>query len=552
MRRVLIAGALMLLCARPVAAQQSECTFELTSAGFTALTADIARILDLIGPESTRSFFLRRISDRMEVDACSAPQSIGNMVRRLAVDAPPTRGAAVLPLDAQIVYNSAYPRDWNDGTLRSGVDWSIALTPGAEFRWDFLEAALAPVITTEMNGAYRLHDATIPGMSRFVHHMHGRFIDLPQRFGRSGDLRLDLGQSYIRARSRYVVGGISTENIAWGPARRNPLLLSGTAPGFPHLFVESAAPLGVGIGRAEFQLLWGRLSESDYFDQNPDNDTRALTGLFAVFTPAGLDGLHLGAGYLHQQTLLDDTDLGDLLWRPFTGLPRDSAGQRRDLRLWGLYARWANAPGGLEVYGEWARQDTWKQWVQQLTAEDASQAWTLGVQRVLRRGANAVRLSAEFSHLSDALPHASVGRGIHTYYVSPAVPQGHTHEGQLLGAPIGPGSESQFIGADFFWKHGRSSISVERVRYDADAYYAAWAQTHGPHGHDTEFSVRAGHAYVGRDFSIEAELGYSFRDSRSFLGLFFFNFPGYPYREDRNVGIRVTGRWMPSFQPLLW
>src|SRR5690606_21075039 len=126
-----------------------------------------------------------------------------------------------------------------------------------------------------------------------------------------------------------------------------------------------------------------------------------------------------------------------ILIAPFAGLDPDSAGLPRDLRLLGLFMRWAAAPAGFEVYGEWARQDSWRQWVRLLNPVDAAQAYTLGAQQTVRRGDVAVRLSAEISHLSDALAHRDVGRGMNTYYVSTAVTQGHTHRGQLLGAPIG-------------------------------------------------------------------------------------------------------------------
>lgn len=309
------------------------------------------------------------------------------------------------------------------------------------------------------------------------------------------------------------------------------------------MFVESARPHTLGPVTGEFQVFWGRLQESEYFDFDPDNDRRVLTGAMASFRPGALDDLHIGAGYLHSQTWGPGTGVADAALGAYTGVDRDSAGLPRDLRLLALFMRWTGAPGGFEVYGEWARQDTWSQWVRMLNPVDAAQAYTLGVQRVVRRGDTAVRLSAEISHLSDDVSHRDLGRGLQTYYVSPHVPQGHTHEGQLLGAPIGPGSEAQFIGLDVFWRAGRTGLSVERVRYDDDAYYAVWAQVHGPHGHDTELTVRLDQVVATRSFSIEAELGYSIRYSRALLGLVNFNFPGYVYREDNNLGVRLTGRW---------
>jgi hypothetical protein len=540
-------AAAAIAAAGPVVAQSADaCDVRLSGADFTGPSADLARMVDLLLPSSRSSFMMRRISDRSAFDACSAPGGVTSLARRLSLPVLPAEGVALLPTDARMLYSGIYPRDWNNGVMHGGVGLSTSLTTGAIFRWRSFEAAIAPVLTWHTNASYTFIPFSDPATySRYIHPWHGRFIDLPQRFGSDAFGGIDAGQSYLRVHAAGLRAGISHENLAWGPGRRNPLLLSGTAPGFAHLFVESARPHDVWIGDAEFQAFWGRLEESDYFDYDPDNDRRALAGIMATLRPRGLEGLYLGAGHLHQQTWAPGTSVGDLLLGPYTGLDPDSGGLTRDMRLFSLFMRWASAPGGLEVYGEWARQDSWQQWVKLLNPIDAAQAYTLGLQKVARRGETAIRFSAEVSHLSDALAHPDLGRGLHTYYVSPQVPQGHTHRGQLLGAPIGPGSESQFIGADVFWRHGRSSLSIERVRYDDDAYYAIWAQVHGPNGHDTEMSFRAAHLIAWPMFSFEAEVGYSFRYSRSMLNLHHANYRDYPYRRDDQVALRFSGRMNP-------
>lgn len=542
--RVICTAAALTTLAGDVHAQ-TQCRALLGHADFAGGSADLMRTADALSDSSRYSFMIRRVSDRYAIDVCGAPESVRRLARELSLDSLPPRGAALLPADARISFNSGYARDWNDGALWSGGGASSSLSGGAVLRWDMFEAAIAPVFIAQQNMTFETHTYPDATYSQWIHRWHGRFIDLPQRFGRDPDVRLSAGQSYARVNAAGLRAGISNENIAWGPARRNALLLSGTAPGFAHVFVESLRPIDVWLGDAEFQIFYGRLDESDYYDFDASNDHRALSGVIATLRPRGLDGLTLGGAQLHMQTWSSGTSAGDILIAPFTGLDPDSVGLPRDMRLFGLFMRWAAAPSGFEVYGEWARQDSWQQWVRLLNPLDAAQAYTLGAQQTVRRGDIAVRLSAEVSHLSDALAHRNVGRGIHTYYVSTAVTQGHTHRGQLLGAPIGPGSEAQFIGADVFWSHGRSSLSVERVRYDDDAYYAVWGQNHGPHGHDTEFSVRAGHLLTLAGFAVEAELGYSFRYSRSLLGLHHVNSADFPYREDTNIGLRLGGRWTP-------
>ena len=526
--------------------QRAACASVLTGSDFVGPSADLARVGDLLGAESARSFMIRRISDRFEANPCAAPAAVGDLIRSLSVPALPERGAMLLPVDGRLGFHSAYPRDWNDGVLWTGAGIGLTATGGAAVRWGILEAALAPVVGLQQNSSFDiLPYPDTASYSRYVHRWHGRYIDLPQRFGNDATVFADIGPSYLRLSARGVRAGVSSENLAWGPARRNPLMLSGTAAGFPPGFIESARPHDVWIGDAEVQLFWGRLTESDYFDFDPDNDHRALAGTAVTLRPRGLDGLYLGAAYLHMQGWHDGTSISDLLAGPWAGLGPDSSGLPQDLRMLGVFMRWASAPDGFEVYGEWARQDAWEQWFRLTTPLDAPQAFSLGLQKIVRRGTNAVRLSAEISHLSDPLADRNVGRGIHTYYVSPHVTQGHTHRGQLLGAPIGPGSEAQFIGADVFWGRGRSTFSIERVRYDEDAFYAVWGQNQAPHGLDTELSFRGGHLLALPSFSVEAQVGYSFRYSRSLLGLHHVNAPDFPYRRDDNYQLRISGRWQP-------
>ena len=49
--------------------------------------------------------------------------------------------------------------------------------------------------------------------------------------------------------------------------------------------------------------------------------------------------------------------------------------------------------------------------------------------------------------------------------------EGYTNRGQLIGAAIGPGSNSQYLGLDRYSSSGRWGVFLERVRYDDDDFY---------------------------------------------------------------------------------
>jgi hypothetical protein len=266
----------------------------LQGSDFVGPTADIARLIDLTDSTSHASFSIERASAVHTGDACAAPGSITRLARLLQAPAP-TDGIRLLAPELLVVGNSAYPRDWNDGALWAGRGMNAALTAGAEFRWGPLSAAIAPVAAWQSNADFDTRPPSDMARPQFAYAWSSN-IDAPQRFGGGAFALIDPGQSYARIDARGFGAGISTENVRWGPARRNPLILSGTSAGFTHVFVETGRPVDIWIGDLEFQLFWGRLDESEYFDDEPDNDHRLLAALLVSLQPAALDGLTIGAG----------------------------------------------------------------------------------------------------------------------------------------------------------------------------------------------------------------------------------------------------------------
>ena len=543
--RVIAAASGLLACLTATAhAQSGECRVHLQGPHFVGPAADLSRLIDLQDTTSAASFVLLRSGQGYSGDACAPPAALTVLARRMATAAP-GNGIRLLPPELLVVGNSAYPRDWNDGALWSGRGLGASLTAGAEVRWGFFSAALAPVVTWQSNSDFDFPANPDPAQSEFAYRWRSG-IDAPQRFGAEPFGRLDPGHSFARIDFRGVGAGVSTENLQWGPARRNPLLLSGTAAGFAHAFLETARPLDIWIGDLEFQLFWGRLEESEYFDADPDNDERLLAGLLVALQPRILEGLTLGGGRMQAMTWWPELSTLDLALRPYRGVGDNPRGRGGDNQLLGFFFRWKSAAAGLEAYGEWARDDHWGTWTQLLRNLDSSQAWSLGLQKIIRRGDDALRLSAEVTHLEDALPVRIAGRtGPIAFYTNTSVRQGHTHRGQLLGAPIGTGGEALFVGGDYFWRGGRTSLSIERARYNQDAYLVTYAPAFRAAAADTELSLKVGHLATLGAMALDAELGWSLRYNREFLGLDEME-PGDPYRRDHNLGLRLGIRWTPQ------
>jgi hypothetical protein len=542
-----LAAATALLASHATAARgqvaDSACHVHLRGADFVGAAADLARLIDLQDTTSRASFAVRRAGRGYTGSGCAAPAAVADLARSLATRGP-ANGIQPLAPELLVVGNSAYPRDWNDGALWGGRGMNIAVTAGAQVGWGAFSAAIAPVVTWQSNDSFEIQPNPDATRSEFAYRWRAG-IDAPQRFGAESFGRVDPGQSFARIDVRGFGAGLSNENMLWGPSRRNPLLLSGTAAGFPHAFLETQRPVDIWVGDLEFQLFWGRLKESAYFDLEPDNDHRLLAGLLVALQPRILEGLTVGGGRLHALTWWPELSLTDVALQPYRGVGENPRGRTGDNQLLGMFFRWKSAAAGFEVYGEWAREDHWGTWTELLRNLDSSQAWALGLQKLVRHGDNALRISAEVTHLADALPSRMAHRaGPIAFYTNTSVRQGHTHRGQMLGAPIGTGAEALFLGGDYFWRAGRTSLSLERARYSEDAYSVRFAPTFRAGARDAELSVRAGHLAALGAVSVDAELGWSMRYNRSFLGLATIE-PGEPYRRDDNLSIRLGVRWTP-------
>ena len=271
-----------------------------------------------------------------------------------------------------------------------------------------------------------------------------------------------------------------------------------------------------------------------------------LAGLLIAFQPHVFDGLVIGFGRMESFTWWPDLSLSEVLLRPYKGLSENPQGRELgDNQLISAFFRWSDAPWGMDVYGEWAREDHWGDLAGLFRNPDSSQGFTIGLQKLISMGDNLLRIATEVTHLADALPGLYAGRPGHIkFYTNSSVPQGHTHLGQYLGAPIGTGAESQWLGVDLFWNAGRTSLSVERARYESEAYMEQYAPVLGATGRDAEVSIRGGHLAAAGPFAAHVEIGWSLRRNRMLLGLDDFAAGGLQ-RRDNNWQLRAVMRWTP-------
>ena len=368
-------------------------------------------------------------------------------------------------------YNHYDPNEGNDGAAWQGRGLNTWGYAGARAEWNGLSVVLAPQFWFAQNLSFPLMPASSSHDSEYAYYTAN--IDLPQRFGDDPIYSLDWGQSELRYtyNNRWTIG-FGTQNIWLGPAQHNPILLSNNAPGFPKIDV-GLLPTETAIGDVEFRMVWGQLHESDYFDADASNDTNFFNSIHIAFSPELVSGFTFGLNRI----AISDWNYVDYTNPLFLFDPRmktdfgsDATDQRASITF-----DWIFPEVGFEVYGEWGINDYSASMGNIMRAPQHSHAYTIGGRQAIfpfNSKNSFVIISSELSNLIHSRDYEiGLGMGQTGFYTHHIVKQGHTNNGQLLGPYIGPGADSQFFSADYYWSDGRVGLFFERNHVNKDYIY---------------------------------------------------------------------------------
>lgn len=488
-------------------------SFDLSLAGIGSLEEDLARTAGLTGAAPLWPGLVRRPSGARPLWLCDGPAPD----RTAIADPVPLellRWELVPPTSLGILH-SGWADDRNDGALWAGRGLSSSLGAGVRARWRWLTAQLAPMAAWQMNRPFYAPQATWAGQSPWANPFNFGAIDLPLRMGPSDFWTFDWGQSYLRVDLGPFAAGVSSENLWWGPGIRNSLLMSNSGPGIPHVFVGTSRPVDIWIGWLEAEALWGRLSESRYFDDDPRNDRRLFEGVIYTFAPAFAPNFTLG--FARVWLYPDDRVSWEVYLNPlvppflrlFTSRPEQNG---RENQLASLFARWVLPSARLELYGEWARDDFANNITNLLMDPWAASAFQLGLQHLIPSREGWLRLQAELTHTYEQ-PNSTLGAPI--FYTHSSERQGYTQAGQMIGAGLGPQGDTQFLALDWIRGSRRIGAYVERVvrneRYFNDVTEPAEIAAGTMPRHDLTMTYGLRGAWAHREWSITWELAASQR-----------------------------------------
>jgi len=393
-------------------------------------------------------------------------------------------GAAVLPIVASARFNSAYPFGSNDGPVWAGRGATAALQGGVAWRHGPLTAVLDPMVFVAQNEAFRLQPNGFSNALRFADGDFSTNVDRPQRFGDGTYSRFDPGESTIRLDALGVGVGVTTAEQTWGPATTFPVVLGNNAPGIPHFFIGTNHPTNVYIGRAQAQVVYGLEQQSawspvtgpnDYTDILHAGRTRFMSGLIATFSPGAIPGLEVGALRFFHQAWLGHIS-GAQLRTPFEGLVKTSLPQQdvpgiddRDAlknQLASVFMRWVLPHSGFELYGEYGHEDHNYDTRDLLEEPDHSRIAMAGMRKAFAH-ADGSFSAVRAEWIDGYAPTLERHRAEGLVYVHNPLRQGHTQDGQLLGADIGVGAPGGAIVAfDSYSASGRTTVFVMRTSQD--------------------------------------------------------------------------------------
>jgi hypothetical protein len=393
----------------------------------------------------------------------------------------------ILPVSVLGQGNSHHPYGWNDGGMIPARGMQTALTAGLLFTSGHFSVQLRPELIYAQNSAFETFSSENDNSYWIQYYRRLNNSDIPERFGDGPYQKVYAGQSSFRFNTGSMSIGISTENMWWGPGTRNALVMSNNAPGFLHATINTTRPIQTGIGTFEGQLIGGTLAASDVmppethkYDGNgrllyspKRQESRYIAGMTVSWQPKWVAGLFVGFAKASYQYQSDISGIADIL--PLEGIIKSSSEKsHRKAAVGSLFARYVMPEEKAELYIEYGRSDKSPNLVNLAADNGYPRAYVAGFRKLfgLKTGAY-IEFHSEFTQMH--LPTSNLVLSGQSWYTDTVVRHGYTHEGQLLGAALGPGSNSEMI--DISWVKGFNKLGLmfERVLHDNDFYYRAFS-----------------------------------------------------------------------------
>lgn len=398
----------------------------------------------------------------------------------------------LLPLATAMQWNSRSPYGRNNSSFLRSKGYQMIFNAGFEFNSKLLDLRFYPDI------AYLGKDTTSTVFNVF---------------GRRSMVRLKAG--------KIMALTVGTENLWWGPAVFNSLMMSNNAPGFPHVSLNTLRPLKTPIGTFEFQLIGADLRNGSRFPMENFSlgkidqvlpgylsNERFLNGLNISFQPAFMPGFSAGFNRMIQYYTRDRDLQGNFIQ---TYLPviapafkNKNGGVLEDARfrdqLINFFARYLFKQYHFEIYGEFGWNDSKFNIRDLVLNPDHAAAYNLGFRKVVRKNPTSFfTIEAELTQMAPT--NSEIARPAGNWYEHSPIREGYTNYGQIMGGGVSLGDNTTTIRFSKTSSTMRQSVILERYQHNPQFKSVKWTDWILAVRHQqqlTYFTIAAGLDIVNR------------------------------------------------------
>ena len=411
----------------------------------------------------------------------------------------------ILPIDYNIEINSHHPYNRNNGSMVPNRGYQHILSSGIYAEIGPLSIQLKPEYLFSENKDFEGFGEGPNGHYSAIwakRYSLWNKIDMPERFGEKSINEILIGQSSIKLNYKGLSIGVSNENIWWGPSIRNSIMMSNHARGFKHITFNTNKPLTTKIGNFEWQIISGRLESSGFTPPNTEiehagtklyipkinqrgrtDDWRYLQGYSITYSPKWISGLSIGfirwaqaysALYRGEYVWME----GNPSWFPafqnlFRKNDRYQNYEQQTNQAAGVFLRWLWKESKAEIYFDYHHNDSKHNIRDLLLDSDHSRAVTIGLQKVFKISNDNYLFSWEWTQMEQSATRLLRNAG--SWYEHGWTFDGYTNKGEVLGAGIGPGSNSQYFALNRIRDNEKLGLALEIIDQDNDFYHLAFA-----------------------------------------------------------------------------
>jgi hypothetical protein len=444
----------------------------------------------------------------------------------------------ILPIDYNIEFNSHHPYNRNNGSMIPNRGYQHILSAGIFAEIGPLSIQLKPEHLYSQNKDFEGFPDNHYPIIWAKRYILWNGMDAPERFGEKSISKTLIGQSSIRLNFKGLSLGLSNENIWWGPAIRNSIMMSNHARGFKHITFNTTKPLKTKIGNFEWQFVTGRLENSGFTPPNTDytyagtniyvpkinqngetDDWRYFQGYSITYSPKWISGLSLGLiRWVQMYSALVE---GKYFWmdgKPtyfplFSNLFRKndkySDYEAQTDQGAGVFLRWLWKDSKAEIYAEFHYNDAKQNLRDLLLDSDHARAATVGIQKIFHSKNNNFNYLFSWEWTQMEQTGGRLLREAGSWYRHGSVHDGFTNHGEVLGSGIGPGSNSHYFALSRIRDKEKIGIALEIIDQDNDFYYRAFESAKDYRRYWKDFNLHVNFSKKYKNLWLSSNLMYS-------------------------------------------